>query len=186
MGASRASQKEPSARRVGHALAGGERARGVVEAGGLDRVDGHAGQLAGQGDGAAGDQAAAAAADEDGVERGIAAGGLLRQLQPDRALAGHDQGVVVGADQHGAGARGDLAADGLAVVGGAVVGDHLGAERARAVELGARRVGRHHDRGRHAQELGGHGHALGMVARRVGDHGRRAAGSRSRCRRRGT
>ena len=68
MGASSASQNDAAGGRVGQPLAGGERAGGVVEAFGLDGVDRDPGDVLPQRQGAAGDQPAAAAADQDRVE----------------------------------------------------------------------------------------------------------------------
>ena len=64
-----ASQIEPVVAGVAEALAGGERAGHVVEAGGLGGADAEAGGLGREGERDAGAEAAAAAADED-VGRG--------------------------------------------------------------------------------------------------------------------
>ena len=59
---------------------------------------------------------------------------------------------------------GDLAGDGLAILAVAVVQHDLGAVGLGALALGQRRVRRHHDGRRHAQDLRRLGNALGMVA----------------------
>ena len=88
----------PSAivRADGHAdaLPRRERALRVVAHGGLHADHPDAGEEAGGGGRAAGDQPAAADGDEQEVERA----GVLDQLQRGRALAGHDPLVVVGVD----------------------------------------------------------------------------------------
>ena len=59
--------------------------------------------------------------------------------------------------------------DPLAFVAGGPDDDDLGAVGLDPVALDRRRVGRHDDDGRGAQQSRGPGHALGVVARRVGD-----------------
>jgi hypothetical protein len=154
---------------VGGPLAGLERTAVVVVALRLDH--GQAGPrrqgLQRQRD--AGQQAAPAGAAVDGVERRVQRAGLLRQLHPDRALAGDDVEVVEGRDQHRAALARDLGSDRLAALGPAVVEAHLAAEGAHARDLHRRRVRRHDDQGRRPDELRGRRHALGVVARRIGD-----------------
>ena len=161
------------ARRVGDPLAGRERAPGIVQTVRLDRVDRDAGKRAGQGERAAGDQAAAAARHQRHFEIEAARLGLLDDLQPRRALPGDDARVIVGPDQRRAGARRDLGADRLARLARAVVQPHLGAVRPGVLDLDRRRVGRHHDGRAPCQELRRRGHALGVIAGGVGDHGGR-------------
>ena len=97
---------------------------------------------------AARQQAAAAQADEQVVQ----VGHLLQQLQRGGALACDDVGVVErGYQRHAALAR-QLAADGLAVFGVAVVCDHLGAVFARGGHLGVCGVFGHHHQGGHVQQ----------------------------------
>ena len=104
IGASSASQRSLRARSVAETPARCKRAGGVVEAGGLDRMHGHARHQMRERDGAACDQATAAAAYRHRLQHGAAGRGLLGELQPDRALPGDDQGIVVGTDQHRPGA----------------------------------------------------------------------------------
>ena len=64
----------------------------------------------------------------------------------------------------------DVARDRGAVLAVAVVEHDLGAERRGALALGPRRVRRHHDHRRHAEELRRRRHALRVVAGRIGHH----------------
>ena len=59
----------------------------------------------------------------------------------------------------------DLARDHLAVVPRPVVKHHLGAERRGALPLWTRRIGRHDDYRRHAEEACRRRDTLGVVAR---------------------
>ena len=90
--------------------------------------------------------------------------------RPDRALPGDDQRIVVGRHQHGAALLRDPARDRLAVLALAVVEHDLGAERGGALALRPRRVARHHDDGRHVEQLRRRRDALRMVAGRERDH----------------
>ncbi len=118
----------------------------------------------------AGDQPAAADRDHQHVE----IGDLLQHLQRDRALAGDDQGVVVGVDP------GQVAL--LRERGGARLrlGNALALEHdLRAIGPGRRHlhVGRrlgHHDGGRNAEARRVVGDRLSVVAGRHGDHAARA------------
>ena len=95
---------------------------------------------------AAGDQPAAADADEQHVERA----GLLEQLERDRALPGHHALVVVGVDRDEP-ALGDQLGEQLLAVGGVAVEARSPRRRSRAVAAslpggassGIRIVGRH-------------------------------------------
>jgi len=89
---------------------------------------------------------------------------LLQHLQPDRALALDDEGIVERRDQHRAALGRDLGADGFAAFGPAIVEADLAAEGAHALDLHRRAVGRHDDDGGRADSLGGRRHALRMVA----------------------
>jgi len=155
------------ARRVdAHDAAGTQRLLHVVAGGGL-----HADHLAlgRQGLGrqqAAREQAAAAQADEEVVQIGH----LLQQLQRCRALAGDDVRMVEGRHQGHAALFGQAAADGLAVVGEAVEGDHLGAVFPRGGDLGCGRVLGHDDQGRHIEQARRQRDGLRVVARREGQH----------------
>ncbi len=95
---------------------------------------------------------------------------LACSLQPRRALAGDDEGIVVGGHQHRAALVGDALRDRLAIFGLAVVEHHLGAQRPGGLDLDGRRVGRHHDHRRAAHHTGRRRHALGVVAGREGHH----------------
>ena len=66
----------------------------------------------------------------------------------------------------------DLLRDPLALVAGGADDDDLGAVRGDALALDRRRIGRHDDHGRGAQQARGAGHALGVIAGRVGDDAR--------------
>ena len=83
------------------------------------------------------------------------------------------RGIVIRSDQRRAGARRDLGADLLAQLARPIVQPDLGAMGAGVLDLDRRGVGRHDDGRGLAQELRRGGHALGVVAGRVGDHGRR-------------
>ena len=78
-------------------------------------------------------------------------------------------GVVVGMDQDAAALGHHLRGDGLAVLGRAVIGDDRRAAPFRPRELCGGRIGRHDDGRRHAEETGGLGDALGVVAGGDGD-----------------
>ena len=121
---------------------------------------------------AARQQAAAAERDEQRVQRA----GVFQQFQRRRALAGDHVRVVVGRDQRHAALGGELAADLLAVFGVALVQAHLGAVTARGGQLGGRRVVRHHDGGRHAQQASRQRHRLRVVAGRERHHAGTALG----------
>ena len=142
----------------------------VVEALGLDGVDAGRGRQRLEGEGDPGDQAASRHRREQHVgplaDRLELAGGL----QPHRPLAGDDVEIVEGGDHHRPPLRGDGGGDRLARFAVAVVGDHLGPERPRRLGLHRRRVGRHDDQRRAADQPRRQGHALGMVSRGEGDH----------------
>jgi hypothetical protein len=150
-------------------LAGDERAGVVVEAGRLADEDLGRGTLVLDRERDAGDQAAARGAAQHGVELGAHRLRLQRELEPDRALPGDHVGVVVGRHQRHAALVADLPADRRAVLAEAVVGLDLGAVGAGVADLDRRRVGRHHDHRRHAEQLRGVRDALRVVAGGVGD-----------------
>ncbi|MNR02152.1 hypothetical protein D3C85_1179940 [compost metagenome] len=114
-----------------------QRAARVVEGLGLDDDDAGLGALFGHDQVDPGDQSAARGAAQQLVHGGVR---LLQHLQPDRALALDDEGVVEGRDQDGAALRRDPGADGLAALGPAVVETHLPAEVAHALDLHGRTV----------------------------------------------
>ena len=150
--------------------AGGQGARGVVEALGLHRVDFGAGGKLGEGQGAAGNQSAAAAGRQQRIQLGPGGFRLAGYFQADGALAGDDQGVVIGRHQGGAAPLGDVACDHVTVFAVAIIEHHFGAPGAGVVDLDRRRVGRHDDGGGGAHGVGRGGDALGVIARREGDH----------------
>ena len=112
----------------------------------------------------AGGEPAAGGVDDDAVEREAEPRNVLDDLAAGGALPGDDQGIVIGRHQHGAALLRDLARDRLAVLVFAIVQHHLGAERRGALAFGPRRVARHHDDRRHAEELRRRGDALGVIA----------------------
>ena len=117
-----------------HALPAGERLRPVVAGGGFDAPDLDAGRERLRRGGAAGQQTAAAEADEEEIELAD----LFDQLQRGRAVAGHDKRVVVGRDHRRAEVGGDALGDGGAIFGVAVVEDDLRAVAAGGGDLGRR------------------------------------------------
>ena len=153
---------------------GGERPRRVVESFGFDRVDGDSGEAVPQRQGRSRDQPAAAARHQRPVGQEAERRGLRRRFEPDRSLPGNDVGVVVRSHHRRAAFLGKRRADGFAALSPAVVETDLGAERARVVDLRARRVARHHDRGVGAEHCGGGGDSLRVVARRPRDDTARA------------
>ena len=90
---------------------------------------------------------------------------VLRDLEPDRSLAGDDPVVIVRRDDRQPTLRGDLLGDLLAFVAGSADHDDLGAVGGHAVALDRRRIGWHHDDGRGAQQPRGTSDALRVVAR---------------------
>ena len=77
---------------------------------------------------------------------------IVDDLAAGRALAGDDQRVVVGRDQCGAALSRDRLGNRLAVFARAIVKHDLGAERRGAFALGARRIARHDNDARHAEQ----------------------------------
>ena len=120
----------------------------------------------------AGDQAAAADRDDQGVDRRL----LRQHLERDRALAGDDGEVVERMDDGEAALLGELQAGDARVVEGVAVEHDLGAEAARVLDLHARGEARHDDRRRDAQPLGVVRDRLGVVAGRDGEHALGALG----------
>src|SRR6185437_3176631 len=98
---------------------------------GLGGIDPGSRRLRGKRHGAAGGEAAAAAWNDDGVERDAERPRLRRDLQPGGALARHDAVVVEGRDERRAALGGDAPADLLAALAVAVVEHDLGAVAAR-------------------------------------------------------
>ena len=102
-----------------------------------------------------------ATADRDEDDGDVGQG--LDDLEADRALAGDDPVVVVGRDDREAALRRDLLGDLLALVAGRPDGDDLRPVRGDPIALDGRRVGRHDDHRRHAEEPCRAGDALGVV-----------------------
>ncbi len=94
---------------------------------------------------------------------------LLGDLEPDGTLARHDVRVVERRHEHGLSLLRDPRGDLLAALAVTIVFDDLGAECASVVELGARRIARHDDRCRHAEQPGGGRDSLRVVAGGVRD-----------------
>ena len=167
--------------------AAAERLLAVVAGLGLDAVDPAAGAQRARRERRAGEQAAAAEADEQRVERAD----LLDQLLRRRALAGDHVRVVVGRDQRHAALLGEPAADRLAVFGVAVVEDDLAAVALGGGQLRGRRVAAaSRSTAGMPSSCAAQRDRLRVVARREGDHAGAALAvveaARARCRRRGT
>jgi hypothetical protein len=125
-------------------------------------------------------EAAARGAHQHHVGRKPARGKVLDDLAAGGPLPSDDQRIIVRRHQHGAATLRNVARDSLAVFPLAVVEYDLGAERGGALALGPRRIARHDDHGRHVEQLGGGGDALGVVARREGNDAAGAALGRNR------
>ena len=118
-----------------------------------------------RGDGAAGQQAAAADRHHEHVEIRK----ILQQFQRQRALAGDDAGIVIGVDENQPLRRGQM----MGMRRG--LGQHLPMQHhAGAPGRGARHLRRggefrHDDGRRHPEQMGVPRHRLGMIAGRHGD-----------------
>ena len=133
---------------------------------GLDTVDFQVwAHVAGDGGNAA-DQSAAA----DRHDKRVHIIAIGQHFQPGRALAGHDQLVVIGMDQGQTAFFDQLRYQHLAFIQVASLENHLGTERAGARNLGKWGLCRHHDNGRYAHIHRVIGNGLGVVSRRHGDH----------------
>src|SRR5260221_13312139 len=144
-----------------HDAAAAERLRCVIAGFRLDTVDLAAWRQLSRRDGATGEQATAADTDEQEVELPC----FFQQFLRHGALSRDHVGIVEGHHQ-GRAALGDNApGDRLAILAFAVVGNHLRAVRLGRRPLDRRRIARHHDGGLHAQQAGGPGDGLGVVAR---------------------
>ena len=152
------------------AFAGGERAHEVVAGLRLDADHAGVGREGLDRGRAAGEQAAAAEADEQDVERPR----VLEQLQRRGALAGHHERLVVRVDGRQPALGDQFGQQRLAVPGVAVEEHDLRAVAARRGELAGRRVVGHQDHRGNLVQPRGERERLGMVARR---HGRDAAGT---------
>jgi len=102
----------------------------------------------------------------DGSQQGVERSRILDQLERGRALAGHDQRVVVWGHQRQPAFFGQAASDRLAIFGQAVVAHDRGAVAGGRLDFQLRRVGRHDHGGRDAQLAGGQANPLRVVARR--------------------
>ena len=98
----------------------------------------------------------------------ICAAELRHDLQARRALPGDDRGIVEARDDGRTALARDPRCNLLAALAAAVVQDNLGAFAARALDLHARRVGRHHNDSANAQPFRRDRDPAGVVAGRKG------------------
>ena len=117
-----------------------------------------------------GDETAPAYRDEDGVEFRL----LVQDFHAHRALASDDIHVVVRMHWHVAPAFGQTGGMLRRVSVCVAVQHHVAAEVAHRIDLDARRVATHDNMRLDAEPVRRQRHALGMVARRGGDHVPRA------------
>ena len=129
-----------------------------------------------RGDGAARQQPAAAAGNEQEIERA----GLFEQLDGRRALAGDDVGVIVGRNHDEAALVRDAAAQRFAIVALAVVEDDLAAVSFGRLALDRRGVGRHDDDARDVEQLPGERDRLRVIAGGKGEDAARRSAAESR------
>ena len=143
----------------------GKGTRGIVEILRLDWARPQAGGLGLKRHGDAGCQAAATAADQH-IGR-VDAGGarLFRDLKARGTLTRDHLRLVEGFDQGQATLLRHAFADGVAILGRAVIEHDLGPEGAGILDLQARGVGGHDYDGRHAMLGRGQRHALRVIAR---------------------
>jgi len=132
----------------GHDAAGPERTGGIIGARGFGGDHADAGAQGLGGHGGAAEQAAAADGAEDEVEVGV----VLEQFDDGGALAGHDEKVVVGMHERGAGFRQDLRAGRLAGGGGGLAESDAVRPSARHCEPFDGRSWPHHDVGGDARK----------------------------------
>ena len=140
-----------------------------LHGGGVDRLDADdpgAGSEEFDDGGDAGGQASAADGDEDG---GDGFGVLAGDLQPDRALAGDDVGVVERVYEDGAGLRRAPGRLGEGLVEGVAMQDHVAAQRPHGGDLDGGRGDRHDDGRDRAALPRREGDTLGVVAGRGAD-----------------
>ena len=132
------------------------------------RADGGRARLDRGGD--AGDQPAAADAEQDGVE----VGHLVEELEAERALPDDDVAVVERVDEHGAGALGELGGQAQRRLDRRTLEHDVGAVAAGGEQLGDRHAERHEDRRGDAEGLRGERDALRVVAGGCGHDAARA------------
>ena len=142
-----------------------KRPRRIVAGRRLDADDAAAGRQRAGGERGAGEQSAAAAGDEQQVERAD----LFEELARGRALARDDVRVIVGRNQREAALGGEPAADRFAVVALAIVEDDLAAVAFGGDAFDGGRVGRHDDDARDVEQLAGERDRLRVIAGREGD-----------------
>jgi hypothetical protein len=104
---------------------------------------------------------------------------LFDDLAPGRPLPRNDLRVVVGWHQYSITLGNQRPRDRLAILAGAIVKHDLGAQRSRALALGAWGVRGHDDDGRHAEQLRRGRHALGMITGGKRHHAAPARGLRN-------
>ena len=124
----------------------------------------------GDGERRAGHQPAAAGGHDHGIGPAANGAALPDDLVPHGSLAGDDVEIVEGLDQCCAPLCSNLDAERLARLAGAVVEHDFGAVAAGTLDFHRRRIPRHDDDRRHADELGRSRHRLGMVAGGISHH----------------
>jgi hypothetical protein len=151
-------------------MAAAERADVIVETFRLRRIDARRRRPRLDGERDAGGEPAARRIDDHAVGRVAEARHVFGDLAAGRALPGNNERVVVGWHQHGTSLLRDAARNRLAVLALAIVEHDLGAERRGALAFRSRRIARHHDDGRHVEQLRGRRDALRMIAGRKRHH----------------
>jgi hypothetical protein len=106
----------------------------------------------------------------DGDDQDLQLGLCRQHFERDRPLSRNDRGIVVRVDEGKPLLGRPLLGEVRRFSEMGAVKDDPGAEAARLLNLGERRVRRHHDRGHDAKVAAVVGDALGVVARRGGDH----------------
>ncbi len=124
----------------------------------------------------AADQSAASERDDDGRE----IVDVLDQFQPERALSGHDGGIVERSAERHPGRVCTFLGCGYRLGEGGAVFDDGGAERPARVDLGDRGADRNEDLARHTEVLRGERECLGVVAGAAGGDASRRGGTQ-RC-----
>jgi hemerythrin superfamily protein len=140
----------------------------VVAGFGLDAVELAVGRQRARRQRRATEQAAAAERHQQHIQRT----GFLEQLARRRALPCEHVGVVVRRDHRQTALRREPGRERFAVLRVAIEQHDLAAIAARGIDLGLRRVERHEDRRRNAEQARGQRDRLRMIARRECDHAR--------------